>query len=135
MLLLSRLDYHAVLDKAPILYLIGILALVAVLAVGHTRFGAKRWLPVLGQFLQVSELAKLIIIVTLARFFADVRTDRLSLADLFKAAVLTAVPVGPDSLAAGPGNGHGAGSGRGSGGLSGGHAMETRGGDVAGGGA
>jgi rod shape determining protein RodA len=42
----------------------------------------------------VSEIAKLIIIVTLARFFSDVRTDRLSLADLFKAAVLTAVPVG-----------------------------------------
>ena len=94
MLLLSRLDYHSVLDKAPILYLIGLVALVAVLAVGHTRFGAKRWLPVLGQFLQVSELAKLIIIVALARFFTDVRTDRLSLADLCKAGVLTAVPVG-----------------------------------------
>src|SRR5437764_14144694 len=63
MLLLSRLDYHIVLDKAPILYLIGLIALIMVLAVGHSRFGAKRWLPVLGQFLQVSELMKLIIIV------------------------------------------------------------------------
>jgi rod shape determining protein RodA len=94
MLLLSRLDYHAVLDKAPILYLVGLGALVAVLAVGHTRFGAKRWLPVLGQFFQVSELAKLIIILVLARFFTEVRTDRLSLGDLFKAGVLTAVPLG-----------------------------------------
>jgi rod shape determining protein RodA len=94
MLLLSRLDYHAVLDKAPILYLIGIVALVAVLAVGHTRFGAKRWLPILGQFFQVSELAKLIIIVVLARFFTDVRTDRLTLGDLFKACVLTGLPLG-----------------------------------------
>jgi len=94
MLLLSRLDYHSVLDKAPILYLLGLLALVAVLAVGHTRYGAKRWLPVLGQFFQVSEIAKLIIIVTLARFFADVRSDQLSIADLCKAAALTAVPVG-----------------------------------------
>src|ERR1700688_1362084 len=94
MMLLSRLDYHSVLDKAPILYLIGILALLTVLAVGHTRYGAKRWLPIMGQFLQVSEIAKLIIIVTLARFFSDVRTERLSLADLCKAAVLTAVPVG-----------------------------------------
>jgi rod shape determining protein RodA len=94
MLLLSRLDYHAVLDKAPILYVVGILALVAVLAVGHTRFGAKRWLPVLGQFFQVSELAKLIIIVVLARFFSDVRTDRLTLGDLFKACVLTGLPLG-----------------------------------------
>ena len=94
MLLLSRLDYHSLLDKAPILYLLGLLALVAVLAVGHTRFGAKRWLPVLGQFFQVSELAKLIIIIVLARFFTEVRTDRLSLADLAKAGALTAVPLG-----------------------------------------
>jgi len=94
MLLLSRLDYHAVLDKAPILYVIGILALIAVLALGHTRFGAKRWLPLLGQFFQVSELAKLIIIVVLARFFTDVRTDRLSLGDLIRVGALTGVPIG-----------------------------------------
>src|SRR5665213_1783894 len=94
MLLLSRLDYHAVLDKAPILYLIGLLALITVLVVGHSRFGAKRWLPVLGQFLQVSELAKLIIIVALARFYTEVRGETLSLSDLCKAGVLTAVPVG-----------------------------------------
>src|SRR2546427_7328204 len=94
MLLLSRLDYHSVLDKAPILYLIGIIALLAVLAMGHTRYGAKRWLPVMGEFLQVSEIAKLIIIVSLARFFSDVRTERLSIADLCKAAVLTAVRIG-----------------------------------------
>src|SRR6266853_538812 len=42
MFALSRLDYHLILDQAPILYLIGIAALVAVLAVGHTHFGAKR---------------------------------------------------------------------------------------------
>jgi rod shape determining protein RodA len=94
MLLLSRLDYHSVLDKAPILYLIGIMALLAVLVVGHTRYGAKRWLPVMGEFFQVSEVAKLIIIVALARFFEEVRTERLSVGDLCKAAVLTAVPIG-----------------------------------------
>ena len=50
MFLLSRLDYHLILDQAPILYLIGIVALIAVLLVGHTRFGAKRWIPeVLGE--------------------------------------------------------------------------------------
>ena len=93
MFLISRLDYHAVLDKAPILYLIGLVALIMVLAVGHSRFGAKRWIPIFGQFLQVSELVKLIIIVAVARFFADVRADRLSLSDLFKAGALTAVPL------------------------------------------
>ncbi len=94
MLVLSRINYHSILDQAPLLYLIGIAALIAVLVVGHSRFGAKRWIPVLGAFLQVSELVKLIIIIALARFFSEVRTDRLGLPDLVKAAVLTGVPLG-----------------------------------------
>src|ERR1700722_13134713 len=88
MLLLSRVDYHRIMDHAPTLYLIAIIALIAVLAMGHTRFGAKRWLPILGGLLQVSELVKLIIIIVLARFFSVVRTEQLSLADLIKAAAL-----------------------------------------------
>src|SRR6266700_2531883 len=53
MFALSRLDYHLILDQAPILYLIGLAALAAVLLIGHTRFGAKRWIPIpaLGAFL------------------------------------------------------------------------------------
>src|SRR5258707_12104134 len=35
---LSRLDYHLTLDQAPLLFLLGIPALVAVLLIGHTRF-------------------------------------------------------------------------------------------------
>src|ERR1700688_1593646 len=93
MFALSRLDYHLILDQAPVLYIIGITALVAVLLVGHTRFGAKRWIPVLGEFLQVSELVKLIIIIVLARFFAEVRTDELSLQDLIKAGLLVGIPL------------------------------------------
>src|SRR5215470_13239067 len=93
MLVLSRLDYHVIMDQAPWLYIAGLVALVAVLAVGHTRFGAKRWIPVLGEFLQVSELVKLIIIVVLARFFAEVRTDRLDLRDLIKAGLLVGIPL------------------------------------------
>ncbi len=94
MLVLSRLDYHKILGQAPVFYLVGVAALVAVLAVGHTRFGAKRWIPILGAFLQVSELVKLIIIIVLARFFSEVRTEQLSLGDLVKAGVLVGVPLG-----------------------------------------
>src|SRR5205807_8750829 len=55
MFALSRLDYHLILDQAPVLYLLSIAALIAVLSVGHTRFGAKRWinLPGIGELLQV----------------------------------------------------------------------------------
>src|SRR5712692_10034943 len=85
MLVISRIDYHAILDQAPLLYLVGISALIAVLLVGHTRFGAKRWIPILGAVFQVSELVKLVIIVVLARFFSEVPTDRLSLGEMLKA--------------------------------------------------
>jgi rod shape determining protein RodA len=93
MFALSRVDYHMIMDQAPILYIIGIVALLAVLLVGHTRFGAKRWIPVMGEFLQVSELVKLIIIIVLARFFAEVRTDELSLQDLIKAGLIVGLPL------------------------------------------
>ena len=93
MVLVSRVDYHTIMDQAPVLYLIALVALIAVLAVGHSRFGAKRWLPILGGFLQVSELVKLIIIIVLARFFAEVRTEQLALGDLIKAAAVVGLPL------------------------------------------
>jgi rod shape determining protein RodA len=95
MFLISRIDYHTLMDQAPALYMFGLATLLAVLAIGHSRFGARRWVPLIGGFnLQVSELMKLIIIIVLARFFAEVRTERLTLTDLAKVAVLTGVPVG-----------------------------------------
>lgn len=93
MFALSRLDYHLIMDQAPWLYIAGLAALVAVLLVGHRRFGAQRWIPILGEFFQVSEIVKLIIIIVLARFFAEVRTDELSLQDLIKAGLLVGLPL------------------------------------------
>ena len=92
MLLLSRVDYHTIMDQAPVLYLIAIIALIAVLAMGHTRFGAKRWLPILGGLLQVSELVKLIIIVVVARSFRR-GAGGASFADFIKAAALMGLPL------------------------------------------
>jgi len=94
MFLVSRIDYHTLLDQSPVLYAIGIATLLAVLAIGHSRFGAKRWVALGGGVnLQVSELMKLIIIVVLARYFSEVRTDRLTLKDLVKVSLLTLIPV------------------------------------------
>jgi rod shape determining protein RodA len=87
------MDYHALLDQAPLLYIIGVILLLVVLAIGHTRFGAKRWVEVGGVNLQVSELMKLIIILALGRFLSEVRTDRLALLDLVKLGAITGIPV------------------------------------------
>jgi rod shape determining protein RodA len=94
MFIVSRLDYHTLLDQAPLLYLIGVVALLVVLAIGHSRFGARRWVSLGGGVnLQVSEIMKLVIIIVLARFFSEVRTDRLTTADLVKIAGITGLPV------------------------------------------
>lgn len=94
MFLISRIDYHTLLDQAPVLYAFGIVSLLVVLVMGLSRLGAKRWIPLFGGFdLQVSEIMKLIIIIVLARYFSDVHTDRLTLQDLGKLALLTLVPV------------------------------------------
>ncbi|MGA8677001.1 MAG: rod shape-determining protein RodA, partial [Candidatus Acidiferrales bacterium] len=94
MFLISRIDYHTLLDQAPILYMVGIAGLLVVLVIGSTHLGAKRWISLggLGPNLQVSELMKLIIIIVLARYFSEVRTDRLTLPDLVKVGVLTIIP-------------------------------------------
>jgi rod shape determining protein RodA len=94
MLLISFVDYHTLLDQAPVLYMVGIAGLLVVLVIGYSRLGAKRWISLGGQTLQVSELMKLIIVIVLARFFAEVRTDRLTLKDMVKIGILTLVPVG-----------------------------------------
>jgi len=94
MLILSRIDYNALLDQSLILYLVCIGALILDLAAGHSRFGARRWVAIGGVDLQVSELAKLIIIIVLARYLSEVRTERLTLADLVKVGLLVGVPAG-----------------------------------------
>lgn len=93
MLLVARFDYHSLVDQAPLIYLGTVGALVVVLFFGAERFGARRWLEFAGQTFQVSELAKWSIIIVLAKFFSELRSDTLSLKDLAKVAALVGVPM------------------------------------------
>lgn len=54
----------------PILYVVNILLLVAVMVAGHSALGAQRWLSLGPLKLQPSEIAKLVIIFTLAKWLA-----------------------------------------------------------------
>jgi rod shape determining protein RodA len=92
MALIARIDYHAFLEQAPILYLLALLALFAVLMLGHRKFGARRWIEIAGQGIQVSEVVKVVIIIALARYFSELRTERLTLMDLAKIGVLAGLP-------------------------------------------
>ncbi len=70
--LIMAVDYRVLAGSARVLYIANLLLLAAVLVVGRTSLGAQRWISLgpLGQF-QPSEIAKLIIVITLAKHFAD----------------------------------------------------------------
>src|SRR5437762_11698345 len=48
MFILSRADYHLIMDQSLMLYLLCIAALIAVRLLGSSRFGANCWIPGLG---------------------------------------------------------------------------------------
>src|SRR5258708_33867672 len=63
MFALSRLDYHLILQQAPLPYLLGVTALAAVLLVGHSRVEATRWIliPAVRELLHVCEVSEWIL--------------------------------------------------------------------------
>jgi rod shape determining protein RodA len=71
MVLLARADYRLWRGLTPWLYGLMIFFLALVLVISHPVLGATRWIN-LGFFqFQPSEFAKLVLIIVLARFFAD----------------------------------------------------------------
>jgi rod shape determining protein RodA len=77
----ALIDYHAILDRAPIIYGGTVFLLAAVLVVGSSRSGTQGWFP-LGPFqLQPSEFAKLALILgftyVATQFHGDIDLGRL----------------------------------------------------------
>ena len=76
---------------APLLYLLTIGLLILVLAIGHNILGGQRWVTIAGQKFQVSEFAKVLMIVVLAKWFAD-RHDRIRSPLVLLGALVLLVP-------------------------------------------
>ncbi len=87
-------DYHTVGRYAYVLWALSVLALILVAVMGRTGMGAQRWLP-LGPFqFQPSELAKLSLVLALARYYAeDPRSSGYDLRDLAIPAILVIIPL------------------------------------------
>lgn len=93
MLMASRVDYHRWLEHAWTFYLLSLAGLAGVLVFGAEAFGSRRWLVLPGGVrLQVSEFAKLAIIVVVARYFSELRTERAQGSDLARIAAITIAP-------------------------------------------
>src|ERR1700757_5386999 len=94
MFLMSLVNYQALLDQIHWFYIASVASLVAVLLFGTKALGAKRWIKMPGgNHFQPSEWVKLVLIVAVAKFFAEMRQKELSWGDFFKAGALVGVPM------------------------------------------
>lgn len=89
---LAMTDYRRLAESAWWIYSIILVLLVLVLMIGHQVHGATRWLSVFNIQLQPAELAKLAVILAVARYWARPDRDMNSLASLAVALVIAGVP-------------------------------------------
>jgi rod shape determining protein RodA len=94
MFLMSIINYQAMLEKVHWMYIVAVASLVAVLVFGQKFLGARRWIkmPAGGHF-QPSEWVKLILILAVAKYFADLHQRELSWSDFIKAGAMVGVPM------------------------------------------
>ena len=70
-LLLSLIDYRFLAPLSPIMYFVIVAALLFIFAFGNAAFGSSRWIAVGGINIQPSELARQVLILVLANYFAN----------------------------------------------------------------
>jgi rod shape determining protein RodA len=93
MFIMSKIDYHKLLDIVWYLYGFFLLGLVGVKLFGHKALGGKRWIKMGPISFQPSEWFKLVLIVLMALYFANLGGRRLTWPDIFKAIGLVGLPM------------------------------------------
>ncbi len=85
----SHTNYRHLVSLSPILWVIGVLLLVAILLLTDPVNGSRRWLPLpVGFSIQVSEFMKVVLLLVAAKYCAGSATKKLGLRDLLRAALL-----------------------------------------------
>src|SRR5271165_2933018 len=93
MFIFAKIDYHKLIDYVPWAYGVCLLALVAVKLVGTKALGARRWIKIGPMHFQPSEWVKLVLILVVARYFANLGGRRLTWTDIAKAFGLVGLPM------------------------------------------
>lgn len=86
------IDYHRWRTYVMLIYAISVLALMAVFLFPASALGAQRWIPIGPWYIQPSEMAKLVLIITLAAFLAE-RKGELGYRDLLIAFLILGLPL------------------------------------------
>jgi len=92
LLIIARIDYRSFKNYSALLYIITIIMLVAVRFIGTTSLGATRWIN-LGFFqFQPSELAKIFMIIVMAKFFSERYDEMRKLKTFILSIIYVAIP-------------------------------------------
>ena len=86
-------DYRHLRKAAAAAYILMLLLLLAVHVVGHSALGARRWLTIAAFPVEPSEFSKLMILVTLAAFFARLEGHEKKISTFAGALALAAPPL------------------------------------------
>ncbi len=94
MFLVSLLNYQALLERVHWMYVAALVSLISVLLFGQKYLGARRWIKLPGNVhFQPSEWVKLILILAVAKYFADLHQRELSWSDFIKAGAIVGFPM------------------------------------------
>jgi rod shape determining protein RodA len=94
MWIITRIDYHTLLGQVPVFYGASIVMLILTPLVGRLAGGSKRWVPLMfGFHFQPSEFVKLVIVLLVARYLTELKSDRLEVRDLLKLGSLVGLPM------------------------------------------
>jgi len=95
MFLFSKIDYHRLLDLVPYAYGFFLFALTAVLIphIGHKALGARRWIKLGPMLFQPSEWMKLVMILMVARYFANLGGRSLTWKEIGRAFLMVGIPM------------------------------------------
>src|SRR5271166_734787 len=94
MFLMSLVNYQLLLERVHWMYFASVASLMVVLVFGQKYLGARRWVKLPGgAHFQPSEWVKLILILAVAKYFADLHQRELSWPDFLKAGAMVGVPM------------------------------------------
>jgi rod shape determining protein RodA len=84
---MARADYRTFKKFSGILYLLTLIMLIVTYLLGHSSLGATRWINIFGFQFQPSELAKVFMIIVMAKFFSE-NVDRMHQPRVFLKSVI-----------------------------------------------
>jgi rod shape determining protein RodA len=93
MMITFLIDYRVINQGAYVIYGLSVALLLVVFLYGYTTHGSQRWISLFGFSFQPSELMKLTIVIALARYFDDHKSNEpYTLKELFVPLLIVMVP-------------------------------------------